>query len=116
VTEETLDKGLPAELRTLVLPNVFAVSDTHLAAIERFVSRGGTLIATYLTATADESGTPRLDTRRARMEKLLGGRLKSADLATAGSSMPQADFEITSASRSHADHRSMTTNSKRLGD
>jgi len=97
------DSKVSSTCTTLVLPNVFVVSDKHLAAVERFVSRGGTLIATYLTATADEKGAPRLDTRSASLGRLLGVRFKSAELATAGSNVLQADFEITSASRSHAD-------------
>lgn len=94
VTEETLDSGLPRGLRTLILPNVFAMSDKHLDTIERFVRGGGVVVASFLPAVCDETGEPVLDSRRERLAGLLGVRLKSAELKDA-----PAEFETMTASR-----------------
>jgi hypothetical protein len=50
-----------AELAVLVLPNVGALSAAEIAAIRRFVDRGGSLIATGVTSLYDEWGDPRPD-------------------------------------------------------
>lgn len=97
VTEETLDSGVPRSLKTLILPNVFAMSDKHLAAIERFVRDGGVLIASYLPATRDELGDVALESRRDRLADLLGVRIKSGEMTAAG--LPRSDFEIEKAEK-----------------
>lgn len=98
VTEETLDGELPKGLGTLVLPNVYAMSGKHLEAVERFVRGGGTLVASYLPAVCDETGEPALEARRERLSRLLGVRLKSAELKDSGSTPPRAEFEVVAAS------------------
>lgn len=97
VTEETLDLGLPKSIRTLILPNVFAISDSHLGIIERFVRGGGTLIATYLPAVCDETGESVLDQRRERLSRLFGVRIGSSGLTGQGTNPPRADAEACSA-------------------
>jgi hypothetical protein len=94
VTEDTLDRGLPGEIRTLVLPNVFAMSDKHLSVIEQFVRAGGNVVASYLPAVCDQTGEPVLEERRDRLTKLLGVRLESSEL----SSPPRASFELAAGS------------------
>ncbi len=77
-----LERGMPQRLHTLIMPNVFALSDAHLSKIEEFVRRGGRLIASGLFAACDQWGTPALPSRQARLERLLGARLQSADFRT----------------------------------
>ncbi len=48
-------------LRTLILPNIGALSETQCAAIRRFVQKGGSLVATGHTSLYDEWGDPRPD-------------------------------------------------------
>jgi Hypothetical glycosyl hydrolase 6 len=48
-------------LRTLILPNIGAMSDAQAQAIRRFVADGGALVATGETSLYTESGEPRPD-------------------------------------------------------
>ncbi len=48
-------------LRTLILPNVAALSDRQCAQVRAFVDRGGSLIATHETSLYDEWGVRRKD-------------------------------------------------------
>jgi hypothetical protein len=48
-----------SELKTLVLPNVAALSDRQCAQLRGFVARGGSLVATYETSLYDEQGQRR---------------------------------------------------------
>ena len=50
-----------ARLSGLILPNVGALSDSQIAAIRRFVERGGGLLATGESTLYNESGDPRPD-------------------------------------------------------
>jgi hypothetical protein len=50
-----------AQLRTLILPNLAAMSDEHLASVQRFVARGGNLFATGESSLYDRFGKPRDD-------------------------------------------------------
>jgi hypothetical protein len=50
-----------AMFSVLVLPNLALMTDEHLAAVRRFVDRGGSLIATGDTSLCDEWGDPRSD-------------------------------------------------------
>lgn len=50
-----------AQLRTLILPNIGAMSDDQVAAVRRFVARGGGLLATGHSSLAGEWGDPRRD-------------------------------------------------------
>lgn len=70
VTEETLDKGIPKDVRTLIMPNVYCLSDAHLRMIDSFVKRGGRLIATGTPAACEESGDPAPSARRALVQRL----------------------------------------------
>jgi len=79
VNDETLDKGIPKDIKILVAPNVFAISDSRLMAIEEFVARGGTLVATFLTGTCDQTGKDVLNQRRKLLESLFGVRINTAD-------------------------------------
>jgi hypothetical protein len=98
VTEETLDNGLPKSIRTLILPNVFALSDAHLCAIEAFVRDGGRLIVSGTPAVCDQRGEPVLPDREDRLERLLGARIKSAEPG-----VKEAQIEITAASSFRSD-------------
>jgi hypothetical protein len=48
-------------LRTLVLPNVAAMSDAQCAQVLEFVEKGGAIVATHETSLFDEWGRPRGD-------------------------------------------------------
>jgi hypothetical protein len=61
VHDRKLDEGSLAPLRTLVLPNVEALSDVQCAQLAAFVSRGGGLVATSETSLRDERGAERSD-------------------------------------------------------
>ncbi|MDO8544726.1 MAG: beta-galactosidase [Opitutaceae bacterium] len=50
-----------AQFRTLVLPNIGAMTDQQAAAIRRFVERGGGLLATGHSSLGNEWGDPRAD-------------------------------------------------------
>jgi len=61
VHDRLLDERHLASLKTLVLPDVVALSDAQCAQLRAFVERGGGLVATYETSLRDESGAPRKD-------------------------------------------------------
>ena len=44
--------------KTLILPNVVALSDAQCRQLERFVARGGSVVATHETSLYDERGDP----------------------------------------------------------
>jgi hypothetical protein len=48
-----------ASFKTLILPNVVALSDAQCRELERFVARGGALVATHQTSLCDERGVRR---------------------------------------------------------
>ena len=50
-----------ANRRTLILPNVGAMSDAQSAAMRRFVESGGSLVATGETGRYDQNGDARAD-------------------------------------------------------
>jgi hypothetical protein len=50
-----------SSIRTLILPNLGALSDTQTAAIRRFAAGGGSLVATGATGLYTEWGEPRPD-------------------------------------------------------
>jgi hypothetical protein len=60
-----LDRDLTAEhlsrYSVLILPNVALLGDHHVAAIERFVGDGGSLLTTFETGLFDENGVARSD-------------------------------------------------------
>ena len=49
------------QLRLLILPNIGAMSDGQVAAVRRFVEKGGGLLATGQTSLCDTWGEPRAD-------------------------------------------------------
>ena len=59
VHDRLLDAGASRRLRTLVLPNIAALSDAQCAQLRAFVERGGGLVATYETSLYDEWGAER---------------------------------------------------------
>jgi hypothetical protein len=61
VHDRLLDAEHLTPLKTLVLPNIAALSDRQCAELSDFVKRGGSLVATYETSLCDESGAERSD-------------------------------------------------------
>jgi Hypothetical glycosyl hydrolase 6/Beta-galactosidase trimerisation domain len=61
VHERLLDAEHLSRFRTLILPNIAALSDAQCDQLRTFVKSGGNLIATYETSLYDEWGTPRKD-------------------------------------------------------
>jgi hypothetical protein len=61
VHDQCLDEEHLAPFRTLILPNIAALSDAQCASLRAFVERGGGLVATYQTSLFDEWGVPRKD-------------------------------------------------------
>jgi hypothetical protein len=61
VHDRLLDPERLSAFRTLILPNITALSDAQCAQIRAFVAAGGGLIATSETSLRDEWGAPRAD-------------------------------------------------------
>ena len=61
VHDRLLDAEHLAAFRTLVLPNIVALSDAQCAQVRAFVERGGGLVATHETSLHDEWGVKRKD-------------------------------------------------------
>lgn len=61
VHDRCLDSAHLAPFRTLILPNIAALSDDQCASLRKFVERGGGLVATYETSLYDEWGVRRKD-------------------------------------------------------
>ena len=61
VHDRLLDATHLAPFKTLVLPNIAALSDRQCAELAAFVKRGGSLVATHETSLFDESGAQRSD-------------------------------------------------------
>ena len=61
VHDRCLDAAHLAPFRTLILPNIAALSDDQCASLRRFVESGGGLVATYETSLYDEWGVRRKD-------------------------------------------------------
>jgi hypothetical protein len=61
VHDRLLDAEHLAPFRTLILPNIAALSDAQCAQLRQFVARGGGLVATSETSLDDEWGTRRPD-------------------------------------------------------
>jgi hypothetical protein len=61
VHDRLLDSGHLERLKTLILPNIAALSDQQCRQLREFVERGGGLVATYETSLYDEWGTRRPD-------------------------------------------------------
>jgi hypothetical protein len=61
VHDRLLDDAHLSGFKTLILPNITALSDAQCAQLRDFVSRGGSLIATYETSLYNEWGVKRDD-------------------------------------------------------
>jgi hypothetical protein len=61
VHDRLLDAEHLAQLETLILPNIAALSDEQCRQLRAFVARGGGLVATYETSLCDEWGRRRAD-------------------------------------------------------
>lgn len=61
VHDGLLDTVTPERYRTLVLPNIAALSDAECDALRQFVHSGGSLVATFETSLYDEFGRRRRD-------------------------------------------------------
>jgi hypothetical protein len=61
VHDRLLDAEHLATLKTLILPNIVALSDAQCAQLRAFVERGGGLVATHETSLCDEWGVKRRD-------------------------------------------------------
>jgi hypothetical protein len=59
VHDRLLDQGHLESFRTLILPNIAALSTEQCAQIRAFVERGGSIVATYETSLYDEWGVQR---------------------------------------------------------
>jgi hypothetical protein len=61
VHDRLLDAAHIDQFRTLILPNLAALSDAQCEQLRQFVKRGGSLVATYETSLYDEWGVRRRD-------------------------------------------------------
>jgi hypothetical protein len=61
VHDGLLDREHVDRFRTLILPNIAALSTAQCAQIREFVERGGSVVATYETSMYDEWGVRRAD-------------------------------------------------------
>ncbi len=61
VHDRLLDADRLAPFKTLILPNIAALSDRQCDQLAEFVRRGGSLVATYETSLCDEWGAARSD-------------------------------------------------------
>jgi hypothetical protein len=59
VHDRLLDAGHVDRLKTLILPNIAALSDEQCAQIRAYVERGGSIVATFETSLYDEWGVRR---------------------------------------------------------
>ena len=84
--------------RTLILPNVAALSDAQCASLRRFVDRGGSLFATGATSLYDEWGDPRPDFALA---ELFGAHREGPAPKLSGTSERQRGARDRSAPESH---------------
>jgi hypothetical protein len=61
VHDQLLDTAHIGQLKTLILPNIAALSDAQCDQLRAFVKNGGGVIATYETSLYDEQGVRRKD-------------------------------------------------------
>ena len=61
VHEQDLSEQRLRNYAALILPNVALLSDAQCHALEQYVARGGSLVATFETGLYDENGKPRAD-------------------------------------------------------
>lgn len=89
-----LDDFDPAdeEISALILPNIGSMSDSQIAAIRRFVGRGGALVASGQTSLFDEWGDPRADFALSDLFGVSGGKPveRAARVPRVGNDLPAA--------------------------
>ncbi len=73
VHDRLLDPAHLQQFKTLILPNIAALSDRQCAQLQQFVEDGGGVVATYETSLYNEWGEPRKDFG---LGKLFGVTLK----------------------------------------
>jgi hypothetical protein len=61
VHDRLLDPAHLAQFKTLILPNIAALSDAQCGQLRAFVANGGSLIATHETSLYDELGNRRMN-------------------------------------------------------
>ncbi len=61
VHDRLLDADHVAQFKTLILPNITALSDAQCDQLRQFVARGGGIVATHETSLYNEEGGPRKD-------------------------------------------------------
>jgi Hypothetical glycosyl hydrolase 6/Beta-galactosidase trimerisation domain len=61
VHDRLLDARHVSQFKTLILPNIAALSDEQCRQLGTFVERGGSVVATYETSLYDEMGAKRAD-------------------------------------------------------
>ena len=61
VHDRKLDRANIDQFKTLILPNIAALSDEQCGQLEQFVQRGGGLVATHETSLYNEWGERRKD-------------------------------------------------------
>ena len=61
VHDQLLDAEHTSQFRTLILPNIAALSTAQCDQLSAFVERGGSIVATYETSLYDEWGVQRQD-------------------------------------------------------
>ena len=66
VHDKKLDRANVDRFRTLILPNIAALSEEQCRQLEAFVERGGSIVATHETSLYDEWGKRRADFGLAR--------------------------------------------------
>lgn len=91
INDWDLDEERLARYRVLVLPNSAALSDKQLRSIERYVERGGGLVATCEATLCDEWGRPRAEFGLAA---LLGAKYRGPALAPTTAGPVDANFAI----------------------
>jgi Beta-galactosidase trimerisation domain len=67
VHDQLLDAAHIDQFKTLILPNIVALSDAQCRQLEEFVQRGGSVIATHETSLCDEWGKRRSNFGLARL-------------------------------------------------
>jgi hypothetical protein len=79
VHEEDLNEARLAQYSVLVLPNFALMSDAQSRALESYVERGGSLVATFETGLYDETGKPRAEFALGRLFGIskTGGRQRA---------------------------------------
>ncbi len=61
VHDRLLDQEHTRQFKTLILPNIAALSDAQCAQLRQFVHSGGSIVATYETSLYDQDGVRRKD-------------------------------------------------------